>query len=97
MGSSTSPLYNWYIHGGSLLSMLHEGTRAKTGWLRIKIMCPSGDVHCCFSEISPLTTDLMFVRFFYSGFYRYDSFFVVYSILPIADFRFFVGLANAHL
>jgi hypothetical protein len=43
-------------------------------------------------------TDLIFIRFkvefrfFNSGFYRYDSFFIVYSILPIADFRFFVVL-----
>jgi hypothetical protein len=48
-------------------------------------------------------TDLIFVlfkaefRFFYSGFYRYESFFIVYSILPIADFRFFVVLVKSGL
>ena len=48
-------------------------------------------------------TDLIFVRFkagfrfFYSGFYRCDSFFIVYSILPIADFRFFVVLVKSGL
>jgi hypothetical protein len=32
------------------------GERAKTGWLRIRIMCPSGEtclsVNCCFSELA---------------------------------------------
>jgi hypothetical protein len=48
-------------------------------------------------------TDLIFVlfkaefRFFYSGSYRYDSFFIVYSILLIADFRFFVVLVKSGL
>ena len=48
-------------------------------------------------------SDLIFVRFkaefrfFYSGFYCYDSFFIVYSILPIADFRFFVVLKKSGL
>ena len=36
-------------------------------------------------------------RFFYSGFYRYDSFFIVYSILLIADFHFFVVLVKSGL
>jgi hypothetical protein len=50
-----------------------------------------------------LYSDLIFVRFkaefhfFYSGFYHYDSFFIVYSILPIADFRFFVVLVKSGL
>ena len=41
-------------------------------------------------------TDLIFVRFkvefrfFYSGFYRYDSFFIVYSILPILPISAFL-------
>ena len=48
-------------------------------------------------------SDLIFVCFkaefcfFYSGFYRYDSFFIIYSILPIADFRFFVVLVKSGL
>jgi len=36
-------------------------------------------------------------RFFYSGFYHYDSFFIVYSILLLADFRFFVGFVKSGL
>ena len=38
----------------SLLSKQHQGENAKTGWLRIRIMCPSGvtrlPADCCFSE-----------------------------------------------
>ena len=37
-------------------STKHAGKRAKTGWLVIKIMCPSGatclPVDCCFSELA---------------------------------------------
>jgi hypothetical protein len=37
----------------SLLSTQHWGERAKTGWLGIRIMCPSGATclfaDCCFS------------------------------------------------
>ena len=40
----------------SLLSMKHSAERAKTGWLGIGIMCPSGatclPTDCCFSENS---------------------------------------------
>ena len=38
----------------SPLSMQHKGVRAKTGWLGIRIMCPSRasclPTDCCFSE-----------------------------------------------
>ena len=50
-----------------------------------------------------VSSDLIFVRFkaefrfFYSGFYRYDSFFIVYSKLPIADFHFLVVLVKSGL
>jgi hypothetical protein len=40
----------------SPLSMQHEGKRAKTGWLGIRIMCPRGatclPAYCCFSELA---------------------------------------------
>jgi len=40
----------------SLLSTHKKGEGAKTGWLGIKIMCPSGamciSAHCCFSELA---------------------------------------------
>jgi hypothetical protein len=40
----------------SQLSMQHSGEIAKTGWLGIRIMCPSGmtclSVDCCFSELA---------------------------------------------
>ena len=45
-------------------------------------------------------TDLIFFPAFKrnSGFYRYDSFFIVYSILPLADVRFFfVGFVKSGL
>jgi len=38
-----------------LLNTQHQGERAKTGWLGIRIMCLSGatclSADCCFSEI----------------------------------------------
>ena len=41
----------------SQLSTQHEGERAKTGWLRIRIMCPSRAIcpsaNCCFSDLVP--------------------------------------------
>ena len=55
------------------------------------------------SRIPVYSADLIFVRFkvefcfFYDGFYRYDSFVIVYSILPIADFHFFVVLVKSGL
>ena len=40
----------------SPLSMQDQGERAKTGWLRIRVMCPSGMTYlptdCCFSELA---------------------------------------------
>ena len=40
----------------SAVSTQHEGERAKTGWLGIIIMCPSGatclPAECCFSELA---------------------------------------------
>jgi hypothetical protein len=40
----------------SPLSTQHLGERAKTGWLGIRIMCPSGatclPADCCFSELA---------------------------------------------
>ena len=37
-------------------STQYEGVRAKTGWLGIRIMCPSGvtclHTECCFSELA---------------------------------------------
>ena len=40
----------------SLLSTEHRGERAKTGWLRIRIMSPSWAIYlsadCCFSELT---------------------------------------------
>jgi len=40
----------------SPLGTQHSGERAKIGWLRIKIMCPSGatclPADCCFSELA---------------------------------------------
>ena len=40
----------------SLLSTQHYGERAKTGWLGIRIVCPSGmtclPADCCFSELA---------------------------------------------
>jgi hypothetical protein len=40
----------------SPLSMQHQGERAKTGWLEIRIMCQSGvtclPADCCFSELT---------------------------------------------
>ena len=39
----------------SPLSMQHKGEIARTGWQRIKIMCPSGatclSADCCFSKL----------------------------------------------
>ena len=39
-----------------LLNMEHQGERTKTGWLGIRIMCPSGATYlsadCCFSELA---------------------------------------------
>ena len=44
------------IYVGSSLSTQHYGERAKTGWLGIRIMCPSGTIclpaDCCFSELT---------------------------------------------
>jgi len=38
------------------LSMQHKGERAKTSWLRIRIICPNGasclPVDCCFSALA---------------------------------------------
>ena len=56
-----------------------------------------------FLRITQYITDLIFFhfeaefRYFYSGFYRYDSFFTVYSMLLLADFRFFVGFVKSGL
>jgi hypothetical protein len=40
----------------SPLNTQHEGERAKTGWLGIRIMCPSETTclpaDCCFSELA---------------------------------------------
>jgi len=40
----------------SPLGTQHQGERAKTGWLGIGIMCPSGatclSADCCFSELA---------------------------------------------
>ena len=44
------------IFVASPLSTKHSGERAKTGWLAIRIMCPSGatclPADCCFSELA---------------------------------------------
>ena len=46
------------VFAASPLSTQHEGVRAKTGWLGIRIMCPSGatylsaDCTCCFSDLA---------------------------------------------
>jgi hypothetical protein len=52
----SSPYRVKFIFVGSLLSMQHSGHRAMTGWLGIRIMCPSGvtclSVECCFSELA---------------------------------------------
>ena len=44
------------VYVASPLSTQHLRVRAKTGWLRIRIMCPSGatclSADCCFSELS---------------------------------------------
>jgi len=40
----------------SLVGIHYEGIKAKTGWLGIGIMCPSGasclPANCCFSELA---------------------------------------------
>jgi hypothetical protein len=45
-----------YKIGICCFSAKHEGARAKTGWLRIRIMCQSGatclSVDCCFTELA---------------------------------------------
>jgi hypothetical protein len=42
------------VFAASPLSMQHEGVRAETGWIRIRIMRPSGatclPVYCCFKD-----------------------------------------------
>jgi len=44
-----------FLFVASLLSTQHKGKRAKTDWLGIRIMCPSGAIclstDCCFSEL----------------------------------------------
>jgi hypothetical protein len=70
-------------------------------WVFNDKMRPSLPMNCCFSELA--LSDLIFSRFkaefcfFYSGFYCYDSFFIVYSILLLADFCFFVGFVKSGL
>jgi hypothetical protein len=38
------------------LNMQHWGVRTKTGWLKIRMMCPIGGTYiptdCCFSELA---------------------------------------------
>ena len=34
-----------FIAAASLLNTQHSGVKAKTGWLEIRIMCPSGATH----------------------------------------------------
>ena len=45
-----------YGIGVCCFSATHVALRRKTGWLRIKIMCPSGatclPADCCFSELA---------------------------------------------
>ena len=45
-----------YKIGICCFSAKHEGERAKTGWLGIRIMCPSGatclSAACCFSRLT---------------------------------------------
>jgi len=45
-----------FVFVAPLLSMQHKRVRAKTGWVGIRIMCPSGatcqPTDCCFSEIA---------------------------------------------
>jgi hypothetical protein len=40
----------------SIYLIIHEGERTKTGWLGIRIMCPSGaaclSADCCFSQLA---------------------------------------------
>ena len=37
-----------FVFAASLLGMQHYGVRARTGWVRIKIMCPEwGDMSTC--------------------------------------------------
>jgi hypothetical protein len=50
------------VRVASPLSTQHSGERAKTDWLGIRIMCPSGTTclpaDCCFSELALLKIQL---------------------------------------
>ena len=54
-GGVKTKTINW-VFVASPLSMDHEEERAKTGWLGIRIMWPSGatclPADCCFSELA---------------------------------------------
>jgi hypothetical protein len=59
VGSSpgrVKPMTIKLVFVASPLSTQHLGEIAKTGWLGIRIMCPSGatclSVDCCFSELA---------------------------------------------
>jgi hypothetical protein len=45
-----------FVFVASPLSTQHSGDRAKTGWLGIRIMCPSGttclSADCCFNKLA---------------------------------------------
>ena len=40
------------VFAASPISIQQKGERAKTGWLGIRIMCPSLPADCCFSELA---------------------------------------------
>jgi hypothetical protein len=48
--------YIKFVFVASPLSTQHYGERAKTGWLGIRIVCPTGATYlpadCCFSELA---------------------------------------------
>ena len=53
---SRQPKTITFVFVASPLSTQHKGERAKTSWLGIRIMCPSGETclpaDCCFSELT---------------------------------------------
>jgi hypothetical protein len=57
MEGSVKPKTIKLVFVASPLSTQQLGVRAKTGWLEIKIMCPSGmtclSADGCFSELAP--------------------------------------------
>jgi diaminopimelate decarboxylase len=58
-----------FVTIASRLSMQHLGVRAKTGWLRIRIMCLYGETclsaDCCFSELALKNTTKHGTRYYF--------------------------------